>query len=311
MEGILMRILIAEDDFTSRIMLAGVLNKSGYEVVETASGLEAWEEMQKPDAPRIAVLDWMMPEMDGIEACRRIRTIETDQPPYIIMLTSKDEKADIVTGLEAGADDYLAKPYDPGELCARINVGQRMIDMQAKLMEARNALAHQATHDPLTGILNRRAILDSLTKELSRAKRNGKTVGIGMCDIDHFKQINDRYGHQAGDEVLCGFTGIIEDNLREYDLIGRYGGEEFLIITPEFEGHIFEKVYERLCKKVAESTIYTKAGDVSITVSIGVSSGTGADTGDFMIDKADAALYQAKKEGRNRVSFADSQIVED
>ncbi|MCX5814476.1 MAG: diguanylate cyclase [Proteobacteria bacterium] len=306
-----MRILIAEDDFTSRSILVGVLTKCGHETVATENGAEAWAAMQQPDAPRLAILDWVMPEMDGIEVCRHIRTLETDQPPYIIILTSKDEKADIVAGLEAGADDYLIKPYDPGELHARVNVGQRMIEIQAKLAEVRNALAHEATHDPLTGINNRRAILDGLANELSRARRNGRTVGIGMCDLDHFKQINDSYGHQAGDEVLCGFTRIIQDSLREYDLIGRYGGEEFLVVTPEFGGLMLERVYERLCERVAKSPIHTRAGDISITVSIGVSSGTGDDTVDALLNEVDTALYQAKKDGRNRVSYADPQIMED
>ncbi len=130
-----MLILIAEDDFTSRTALTGVLKKQGHEVVSTVNGAEAWAAMVKPDAPRLAILDWMMPEMDGIEVCRRIRTLETDQPPYIIILTSMDEKANIIAGLEAGADDYLAKPYDPGELNARIGVGLRMTEMQAKLAE--------------------------------------------------------------------------------------------------------------------------------------------------------------------------------
>ena len=151
-----MNILIAEDDFTSRSILAMILEKHGYGVAAAADGAEAWAAMQGADAPKLAILDWMMPEMDGIEVCRRIRTLETDQPAYIIMLTAKGEKDDIVAGLEAGADDYLAKPYDPDESRARVGVGRRVVEMQAKLAEARDALAHEATHDPLTGILNRR-----------------------------------------------------------------------------------------------------------------------------------------------------------
>ncbi len=306
-----MRILIAEDDFTSRTLLSAVLQKQGHEVMATVNGLEAWSAMERPDAPKLAILDWMMPERDGIEVCRLIRSMETDQPTYIIMLTSKDEKADIIAGLEAGADDYLAKPFDPGELRARVNVGRRMIELQAKLAAAKNELAYKAMHDPLTGIFNRRAILDSLANELSRARRNGETVGVGMCDLDHFKQINDQYGHQVGDEVLCGFTSVIESNLREYDLIGRYGGEEFLIITPYLKKTGGERVFERLCGKVAENVIHTIAGDVSITVSIGVSNGTGADTVDALLCEADGALYDAKKKGRNCVSYAAPSSAED
>ena len=135
-----MRILIAEDDFTSRTVLEGVLKKQGYEVVATTNGTEAWAVMHEPDAPKLAILDWMMPEMDGIEVCQRIRSLETDQLPYVIMLTSKDEQADIIAGLEAGANDYLAKPYDPGELRARVEVGRHMVEMQVKLAEHARAL---------------------------------------------------------------------------------------------------------------------------------------------------------------------------
>ena len=305
-----MKILIAEDDFTLRTILEAVLKKQGHEVTTTVNGAEAWSAMQQPDAPKLAILDWMMPEMDGIEVCRHTRTIETDEPPHIIMLTSRDEKADIIAGLEAGANDYLAKPYDVGELQARVEVGRRMIEMQAALVKSREALAHQAAHDPLTSILNRRAILGGLANELSRAGRDGSMVGIGMCDLDCFKRINDQYGHQVGDEVLCGFTRIVQGGLQKDDLFGRYGGEEFLVITPEFTEDAFETVYERLRERVAESTVPTGAGDISVTVSIGVSGGTSADPIDALLNKADAALYRAKTRGRNCVSYADRRITE-
>lgn len=304
-----MHILIAEDDFTSRNMLAAVLKKTGYEVVETTNGNDAWETMQHIDAPKLVILDWIMPQRDGLEVCRLIRSLETDYPPYIIMLTSKDKKVDIVVGLEAGADDYLAKPYDPGELCARVDVGRRMVEMQASLLEARDRLTHQATHDPLTGILNRRAILDALDKELHRAKRNGKMLGIGICDLDHFKQFNDQYGHQVGDEVLIGFTGILKDSLRQYDIIGRYGGEEFVVITPDYTEPKIQQVYERLCRNVAQSAIHTSAGNLSVTVSIGVFTGNTDDSAAFLLNEADAALYQAKNAGRNRVFFRSHRIT--
>ncbi|MDD4073426.1 MAG: response regulator transcription factor, partial [Desulfobacterales bacterium] len=138
-----MRILIAEDDFTSRTVLAGVLKKSGHEVVVTVSGAVAWDVMQQSDAPRLLILDWLMPEMDGLDVIRRVRALQTDRPPYIIMLTIRDEKADIIAGLDAGANDYLAKPFDPGELIARVEVGRRMVEMQDALIESKKALEHQ------------------------------------------------------------------------------------------------------------------------------------------------------------------------
>jgi diguanylate cyclase (GGDEF)-like protein len=206
--------------------------------------------------------------------------------------------------LGAGANDYIAKPFDSEELQARVRVGQRMQELQSSLREARDALAHQATHDPLTGILNRRAILDRLSAELSRAKRENGKLSVGMCDIDHFKKINDTYGHQAGDEALIAFTRCIQGGLREYDCLGRYGGEEFLVIAPGAKGLNDKSLYERLCARVAETEIKTKSGPISITVSIGVARGTGQSTPDALIVASDEALYQAKTGGRNRVAYA-------
>jgi two-component system, cell cycle response regulator len=303
-----MRILIAEDDFTSRIVLEGVLKKEGHEVTATVNGAEAWQVLQQPGAPSLAILDWMMPEMDGLEVVRRVRALHTDRPPYIIMLTTKGDKADIIAGLDAGANDYLSKPFDAGELRSRVEVGRRMVEMQSALIESLDALAHQATHDPLTGILNRQAILSHLHRELSRASRQGDMLAIGMCDIDHFKEINDTYGHQTGDDVLCGFTRILIEGLREFDLVGRIGGEEFLVIAPMSAGAEGESLYERLCNKVAESSIMTRSGELSITVSIGVVWATAGGTMDEILEVVDSALYQAKDQGRNRVVFSNEVI---
>ena len=296
-----MRILIAEDDFTSRTILVGVLKKEGHEVMATVNGAEAWDVLRQPDAPALIILDWMMPEMDGLEVVRRVRAMQTDRPPYLIMLTSKGEKADIIAGLDAGANDYLSKPFDPGELHARIAVGRRMVEMQDALIESRKILAHQATHDPLTGMLNRRAILDRLRKELARAGRHGDVLAVGMFDIDHFKQVNDMYGHQTGDDVLCGLTQILNESIREYDSVGRMGGEEFLVITPMKPGTNWISAFDRLCAKIAESNITTRSGVLSITVCIGVACAAAETTVDEILETADTAMYQAKNEGRNRV----------
>jgi diguanylate cyclase (GGDEF)-like protein len=298
-----MRILIAEDDFTSRTVLAGVLKKSGYEVTDTVNGAEAWEALQQSDAPALVILDWMMPEMDGLEVLRRVRVLQTDRPPYIIMLTAKGEKADIIAGLDTGANDYLAKPFDSGELRARVEVGRRLVEMQDALIKSKEILAHQATHDPLTGLLNRRAILDRLHKELARAGRLGDVLAVGMFDIDHFKQVNDTYGHQAGDDVLCGLAQILRENNREYDSVGRMGGEEFLIITPMKAGTNWLSVFGRLCAKIAESYITTRSGVLSITVSIGVVCADAETTVDEILEAADKAMYRAKNEGRNRIIY--------
>jgi two-component system cell cycle response regulator len=305
-----MRILIADDDITSRTVLAGVLKKEGHQVEAMVNGGEAWQALQQPDAPELVILDWMMPEMDGPEVVRRVRALVTERPPYILMLTARGEKADIVAGLEVGANDYLAKPFDLGELRARIEVGRRMVEMQAALIASREALTHQATHDPLTGLLNRRAILDRLNRELARACRNCDSLAVGICDIDHFKQINDKHGHQTGDDVLLGFAGILSRSIRPYDSAGRMGGEEFLVIAPIKARTDSVPLFSRLCMQIAESKITTRAGVLSVTASIGVTSATGGRKADQMLEAADAALYRAKQEGRNRVSH-DGRCISD
>jgi diguanylate cyclase (GGDEF)-like protein len=299
-----MKILIAEDDSTSRHILTAILKKRGYDPIVTEDGLAAWNILQRPDAPKLILLDWNMPKMEGPEICRRLREENSSNPPYVILLTGREEKGDIVLGLDAGANDYIVKPYDPEELQARIRVGKRMMELQASLVEARDALKHQATHDPLTGILNRRAILERLTEELERAKRENGELSICMCDIDHFKKINDTYGHQTGDEVLVAFTQCIKGQLRMYDSIGRYGGEEFLVISSASGRQSEAQLYERLCKKVAAMEIKGKSGSVFVTISVGVAAATEQSTVDVILSAADAALYRAKTAGRNRVAYA-------
>ena len=299
-----MKILIAEDDSISRVILTAVLKKWGFEPVAAVDGGAAWDVLQRPDAPELVILDWNMPGLDGLEICRRLRKLDVRNPPYVILLTTRGEKGDIVQGLEAGANDYVSKPYDNEELQARIGVGQRMLELQSHLLEAQDALSHQATHDFLTGIFNRRVILDRLAQEISRAKRDRGTLSVGMCDIDHFKYINDVHGHQAGDEALVAFTRCIQGRLRDYDSFGRYGGEEFLIVAPGSMGRSGESLYERVRAGVADTHIPTNAGSASLTISIGVAAGTGHSTVDALLAAADAALYKAKADGRNRVVYA-------
>lgn len=296
-----MRILIADDDATTRFMLQAVIVKWGFDASTACDGRETWEVMQRPDAPKLVLLDWMMPEMDGLEVLRHIRALQTDRPPYIIMLTARGEKEDIIVGLDAGANDYLSKPFDPGELRARIEVGRRMVELQDALVESREIMAHQATHDTLTGLLNRRAIIDRLKAELSHAGRRGDILAVGMCDIDHFKKVNDQYGHHAGDDALCGLAKILGEKLRAYDSVGRMGGEEFLVIAPIKTDMDCMAIFNRLCASAAESRMETRSGSLSITVSIGVTCADDKNTVDEILAAADAALYRAKNEGRNRV----------
>ena len=299
-----MRILIADDDATSRLVLAGVLKKHGHEVVTTVDGSEAWEQMQRPDAPRLAILDWIMPGLTGVDVCRRIRGLGSDEPPYLILLTSLGEKADIVAGLEAGADDYLAKPFDAGELRARVDVGRRITDLQARLREAHDALAHEAMHDPLTGALNRRAFAEVLAGSLVEEQRHHLGLAVGVCDIDEFKKVNDVHGHQVGDEVLCGLVRLLTSHLRGYDTLSRLGGDEFAVLATHTGGAEVRSLYERARAAVADTPIATKVGDLAITISFGVSVWRDAQSADELLVAADAALYKAKGAGRNRVAVS-------
>ena len=304
-----MRILIADDDVTSRLVLIGVLTKHGHDVVSTEDGTEAWEAMRGPDAPTMAILDWMMPGLSGVEVCRRVRGLPSDQPPYLIILTSRGEKTDIVAGLEAGADDYLAKPFDPGELQARVDVGRRMIELQARLREARDAVAHEAMHDSLTGVLNRRAFGEVLARALAEERRHGGGLALGVCDVDEFKKINDAQGHQVGDQALCGLVRIVTGSLRGYDVLSRFGGDEFVVLAPHISIADAGRLFERIRAAVAGGPIATRAGDVNITISFGVGTWREGDTETELFARADAALYRAKSEGRNRVVMAPDAVA--
>jgi two-component system cell cycle response regulator len=304
-----MRILIAEDDLTARTILGGILKKWGYEVVTVKDGLAAWELLQQPDSPRLVILDWIMPGIDGLEVIRRTRAQVIEPQPYIILLTSKDEKGDIFSGLEAGANDYVIKPFTNEELFARIRVGQRTMDLQTRLYETQQTLAHLATHDPLTGIFNRRAILEQLSKELARVQREEEHSGeqylsVGFFDIDHFKLINDQFGHQTGDEALCGLVAIVSKQIRVYDALGRLGGDEFLIVAPGLDLSRRPCLFDRLISAITSSPFKTSTGSMSLTVSMGVATTDAHCSADQLLETADAAMYQAKREGRSQVVYA-------
>jgi len=298
-----MKILIADDDDVLRHILQATLAKWGYEVVVSCNGVEAWRLLQGSDAPKLAILDWIMPGMDGIEVCRAIRKRPNEPYIYILLLTAKDRKADVVAGMEAGADDYLAKPFDPEELKVRLRAGRRILDLQSELLAARERLHYQATHDYLTSLLNRAATLEALRNELERAERQRSPLSIVLADIDHFKEINDTYGHAVGDAVLCEAALRMKASVRTYDTVGRYGGEEFLFILPGCDGINAVRQAERLRGCITDHPIEMSRLTISFTLSMGVVARYGGDVEglDAMIQEADAALYQAKILGRNRV----------
>lgn len=291
----------------SRRILEAFLSKRDYKVVSTNNGEEALRMLSREDAPRLAILDWMMPGMEGTEVCRKLREQSTDKPyVYILLLTSRTEKADLLNGLESGADDYIAKPFDPPELHARLRVGHRILDLQDKLLAASDELRFRATHDTLTGVSNRAAILEVLRREQSRQQRESGSFGIILADIDHFKQVNDAYGHLWGDAVLQQTSGIMQSSVRPYDVVGRYGGEEFLIVVPHSDASSALVVAERIRKAIAAHSISTPKGDIRVTASFGVAAhgdGNRVEMQQFL-QMADDALYRAKQKGRNRSELA-------
>ncbi len=304
-----MRVLIAEDDPVSCHLLEAFLVKWGYQVVVTTDGTEAWRVLQQENPPRLAILDWMMPGMDGVEVCRKVRQRDAEPYIYILLVTAKGQKQDIIEGLEAGADDYLTKPFDAQELRARLRAGRRIIELQEQLLSAREQLKVEATHDPLTGLWNRTAILESLQRELARAQRDKTPTAVIMADLDHFKRINDTYGHLAGDAVLREAARRMSSSVRTYDSIGRYGGEEFLFVFPgsDLNGALTQA--ERLRSCINKEAMDIFEGAFPITMSLGVAASTEVKEADLLVRAADAALYRAKNGGRNRVEPANNVEV--
>jgi two-component system, cell cycle response regulator len=301
------KVLIAEDDPISRRVLEAFLVKWGYEVIVATNGTDALEILERRDAPRLAVLDWMMPGMEGVQVCERLRQASTQPYTYMLLLTARDQKADLLKGLEMGADDYLAKPFDSQELRARLSVGQRIVDLQDALIAARDQLHFQATHDLLTGVANRGAVLDALRRECSRQERAGGSFGLILADLDHFKWVNDTHGHLTGDTVLKEATRVMRSCIRPYDTLGRYGGEEFLIVVPSSDSAAVMNVAERIRKGFASRPLHTNAGPVQVTVSLGAAVSGGAVLLDphTLLRLADEALYCAKGHGRNRSELAE------
>jgi len=300
------KVLIAEDDMVSRRLLEATLARWGYDVVITCDGTEAWQVLQGPDAPPLAILDWMMPGIDGVEVCRLVRQRVQEPYIYLLLLTTKGRRENIIEGLDAGADDYLTKPFDPHELQVRLRAGKRIVTLQTQLIEARETLRIQASHDSLTGVWNRRAILERLGDELARAGREGTPVAVALADLDHFKRINDSYGHAAGDAVLCEAVNRMRVSLRLYDAIGRYGGEEFLMVLPGCTAQDAVKLADRLRMGIGQETVEVSGGHIVITSSLGVAASDTIPVLDAasLIRAADTALYRAKAGGRNCLELA-------
>jgi two-component system cell cycle response regulator len=306
-------VLIAEDDPIFRRVLENWLKKWNYRVTSLENGLDAWSVLQQKDAPQMAILDWMMPGLDGIELRRRIRGHEDGPYKYVLLLTAKGSKEDVVAGLEAGADDYLTKPFDVNELRARVWAGKRILELQSALLGVQNELQFESAHDHLTGLWNRGAIMGLLHRETQRSVRIGEPLGVIMADLDHFKHINDSYGHPVGDVVLREVARRILSSVRNYDYVGRYGGEEFLIVLAECSATDLAATTERMRVCVSRKPVETDSGPVPVTLSIGLVTGRAVGSvvlkGEELLRAADAALYCAKTKGRNRVEHAPEETT--
>ena len=308
-----MKILIADDDKLSRRLLQKTLEREGYEVISVDNGRLALQQLSLPDGPRLALLDWMMPELDGPGVCQGVRNQHERPYVHIVLLTSRSSKQDVVAGLLAGADDYLTKPWDPAELMARLRVGQRILQLEDRLVEARETMRFKATHDPLTSLFNRGVIVDLLDRELARTRREKGCTVVMLGDLDHFKSVNDQYGHLVGDEVLREVARRLLASVRSYDFVGRYGGEEFLLVLNNCDpGQAIVRA-EEVRNGIANHPVQTMSGPLPITMSLGVLASRDCDLRlvEEILSEVDSALYQAKANGRNCVMLAQLTVPYD
>jgi two-component system cell cycle response regulator len=305
-----MRILVADDEMISRKLLQKTLERAGYEVTAVENGRLAAEQLCLADGPRLALLDWVMPELDGLDVCREVRKRKHQSYVYMVLLTSKESKEDVVAGLESGADDYLTKPFDPEELKARLRTGLRILSLEDRLIEAREEMRFQATHDGLTALWNRGVIMDLLGRELARSRREHVSTAILVCDLDHFKSVNDTYGHVTGDDVLKETAKRLLASVRSYDFVGRYGGEEFLVVLNNCKPAFAFARAEEICKAIARKPMPSSSGPIPITMSLGLllSQEWGFRPVEELLHEADVALYAAKAAGRNCVKLASPSI---
>lgn len=306
-----MNILIADDDSIARRLTERMLRQMGYHPTVAENGREAAEKLLDQNGPRLALLDWMMPGLDGPQVCQQLRAAAERPYVYMILLTAKDSRQDLIAGLEAGADDYLTKPCHPEELNARLRTGLRILKLEDTLVQAREEMRFKATHDALTLLWNRGKILEILNSKLARRGDSAQPLSIVLGDVDHFKAINDVYGHLVGDAVLSEVAFRLRRAVRPDDAIGRYGGEEFLVIL---EGCAFNRIEERteqLRTAIAADSFSSRGASFPVTISFGALAIEGRDltqTPEELLSRCDVALYQAKMRGRNRVVLAESPV---
>jgi two-component system cell cycle response regulator len=308
-----MKILIAQEGDEARSALEARLTKWGHEVVVAPDGTQAWQELQKEGTPKLSILDKTLAGMDGLQICREARK-RTEQPyVYILLTLAKGQEQEVVEGIRAGADDFLVKPLNADELMIRLRVGKRILELQEELRRAHEAIGYQTTHDPLTGLSNRAAIIDALLRELARVRREGSPVGVILAEIDHFKNVNDTYGHLAGDAVLREAARRIRSIVRPYDTVGRYGGEEFLIMVPGCDAENALSQAERVRTSLSAESMdvsewgkftSAKEGKIRVTFSMGAAAADKMKEPEPLLHAVEIALARAKKAGHDRVEVA-------
>jgi two-component system cell cycle response regulator len=305
-------VLVAEDDLVTRMMLSATLSDWGLKVVEAENGNKAMEILSSPDTPRLALLDWNMPGQSGLEVCRTLRAGPAEPYIYVILLTSMNKAEDIVTGLDAGADDYLVKPYNPAELRVRLKAGDRIVRLQAELIEARERLRDQANRDPMTGLFNRRAIQRKYRDRQEDPTEAGQPLSALLVDIDHFKLINDTHGHDVGDIVIVEVGRRLRETVGALGLVSRYGGEEFLVIFPRTPLEEAEQIAARLRMAIRSTPVDCPSGlSVALTASMGLACTLLSPEKEIeeVVKVADEALYRAKQGGRDQVVSAQAPAV--
>jgi len=298
-----MKVLVADDEPVNRRLLEILLSKWGYEVSVAADGKEAWRHLQGAACPRIAILDWMMPELDGVEVCRKMREAKNRRPVYVLLLTAKQATENANGRYESVADDYLPKPYSAYELKARLRAAKRILELEDQLHEASEALQVETSRDTLTGLWNRSSILEILQREIHRGGRQNSFLTILMIDIDDLRQINHQHGHLAGDAVMREVARRIRNSIRVYDSLGRYSGGRFVIVSPDCDRSGAMSQAQRIQSIVSEETFKTFKGDFPVTISTGIAVGSSSHQADELISAADAALAEARKAGPNRIEM--------
>lgn len=300
------RVLIADDDQATRHLLKLWLEESGFATDCAEDGRAAYKLLGSTSAPTILLLDWQMPNCDGIELCKRIRGESSEPYVYVLMMSGRSKKHDISLALESGADDYITKPFGARELLARLNTGERIIHLQDELIRSREELRSQAVKDFLTGLWNRSAFLKLLENEIRREARSKEPVGLLLIDVDHFKRVNDTYGHLAGDTVLREVARRLVRSVRSYDPVGRYGGEELCVCLPGCSGLDLRRRAEAIRQAIAGEPFQMESARIPVTVSIGASVALPSESSVAdVLAVADVALYKAKRAGRNHAAFCE------